>query len=67
MEKVLTVVIGLLLIFAVATAISLFFIKFGWSLFMVPVFNMAELTWGQALGLSFLAGAFRSYQTSNEK
>jgi hypothetical protein len=62
--KILTYISGILSMIAIVVLISLFFIKFGWSLFMVPVFNLPELTWIQALGLSLLASTFRSTTTS---
>lgn len=34
--------------------ITILMIKFGWTLFAVPVFNLPELTLSQALGLSIL-------------
>lgn len=68
MDKIIAVIVSALFIFFIATVIGLFFIKLGWSLFMVPVFGMAELSWMQALGLSLLAGAFKSYNTTkNDK
>lgn len=57
-------ILGALVLFLV---LSLLFIKIGWGLFMVPVFNMAELTWGQALGFSLLAAAFRSSSSTGSK
>ena len=34
---------------------SCFFIKFGWSLSMVPIFGLKELTYSEALGLLILS------------
>lgn len=61
MGKFIAIAIGLLTVVGLVLLLSLFFIKVGWSLFMVPVFALPELTWVQALGLSLLAGAFKSY------
>lgn len=61
MDKIFAAIIGFSILACIVILISLFFIKLGWSLFMVPMFNLPELTWMQALGLSFLAGAFKSY------
>ncbi len=61
MGKFITIAFGLLVLIGLILVLSLFFIKVGWSLFMVPVFNLPELTWLQAFGLSLLAGAFKSY------
>ena len=65
MGKLLAVVFGLLGAFVVFWLVSLLFIKIGWSLFVVPVFGLPELTWLQAFGFSLLAGCFRS--TSSKK
>ena len=64
MGKVLTIVFGLLGAIAIFWLLSLLFIKLGWSLFVVPVFGLPELTWLQAFGFSLLAGCFRSTSTS---
>lgn len=63
MGKVLSAIVGLLALMALMVVIALFFIKIGWTLFMVPVFGLAELTWTQALGFSLLAAAFRGSST----
>ncbi len=67
MEKLLALALGVLGILAIVVLISLLFIKLGWYLFMVPVFGLPDITWMQALGLSFLAGAFKSSSLSNKK
>lgn len=67
MGKFFAAIVGILAIFAIVMIISLFFIKIGWSLFIVPVFGLPELTWMQALGFSFLASSFKSYNTSTKK
>jgi len=54
MEKILLVV-GVV---ALAVFITAFFIMWGWSWFMVPVFKMAPLTFTQAFGFSILAHSF---------
>lgn len=56
-------VLGMAMIFML---ISLIFIKFGWSLFMVPVFHVPELSWLEALGFALLASAFRSTSSKKE-
>lgn len=61
MGKFLVIATGLLVVVGFILLLSLLFIKIGWSLFMVPVFNLPEITWLQAFGLSLLAGAFKSY------
>lgn len=55
MDEVLEAVVILVLF----VLLSLFLIKLGWAMFMVPVFNVADLTWMQALGFSLLASSFR--------
>lgn len=60
MSNIITFVVGFCSILAIVVLISLFFIKIGWSLFVVPVFNLPELTWLQALGFSLLASCFKS-------
>lgn len=60
MDKILAVAFGVLGILAIVMLISLIFIKIGWALFVVPVFGLPDLSWMQALGFSFLAGAFKS-------
>ncbi len=67
MDKLLAVAFGVLGILAIVMLISLIFIKIGWALFVVPVFGLADLTWLQALGFSFLAGAFKSSGISSKK
>ena len=62
MDKVLVVLAGV----ALVLLLSLLAIKVGWSLFIVPVFNLPDLTWMQALGFSLLASAFRSSTSSKE-
>ena len=49
---------------ALTILIGLLCIKLGWSLFIIPVFHLPEITWAQALGFSFLASAFRSSRKS---
>ncbi len=66
MGKVLAIIFGLLGAFVIFWLISLLFIKIGWSLFVVPVFGMPELTWLQAFGFSLLAGCFRSTVTKKD-
>jgi hypothetical protein len=50
-------IVGLLIM---SVLVALLLIKIGWVLFMVPVFNLPNLTWTQALGFSLLASIFRS-------
>jgi hypothetical protein len=66
MGKFLAVVGGFLGLLAMFILLSLLFIKIGWSLFMVPVFGLAELTWLQALGFALLANTFRSSSVKKE-
>lgn len=54
-------------VLVIVMILSLIFIKIGWTLFIVPVFGLPELTWLQALGFSFLASAFKSSSLSNSK
>lgn len=54
-------------LFLIVILINLFFIKLGWSLFIVPVFGLNELTWMQALGFSFLAAAFKPSSIGSKK
>lgn len=60
MGKFISSVLLLLSGFVIFVILSLFFIKLGWSWFVVSVFGLPELTWLQALGFSFLASCFRS-------
>lgn len=67
MDKILAIAFGVLGILAIVMLISLIFIKIGWALFVVPVFGLPDLTWLQALGFSFLAGAFKSSGLSKKE
>lgn len=67
MMKLTDILIGVGILWFLTILIGLFFIKFGWWLFMVPVFNLPDLTWMQALGFSFLSSAFKSYNSSSKK
>jgi len=60
MEKLIAGLITVFGILIVIVLISLLLIKLGWYLFMVPVFNLPDITWIQALGLSLLTSTFRS-------
>ena len=60
MTKLIAIVGGVLGVVMIAILLSLLFIKLGWSLFIVPVFGLPELTWLQAFGFSLLAASFRS-------
>lgn len=62
--KIIGFVAGAMIIFIL---LSLLFIKIGWSLFIVPVFGLPELTWMQALGFSLLASCFRGSSASSKK
>lgn len=66
MSNFMTAIIGVATIFLIVILTSLFFIKLGWSLFVVPVFGLPELTWMQALGFSFLAAAFKPSSFKSE-
>lgn len=67
MGKLGATVVGILGMLVIFVLLSLLFIKIGWGLFMVPVFHMAELTWGQALGFSLLAATFRGASTKGKE
>lgn len=67
MGKILAAVVGFASLLAIVVLISLFLIKVGWALFMVPVFNLADLTWTQAFGFSLLAAAFKPSSYSAKK
>lgn len=67
MGKLLAGVIAFASLLAIIILLSLFLIKVGWALFMVPVFNLADLTWTQAFGFSLLAAAFKPSSYSAKK
>lgn len=67
MGKILAAAFALIGLFLLVTIISLFFIKLGWSLFVVTMFGLPELTWMQALGFSLLASTFRTISSGNSK
>ena len=52
-EKLIAIVIAIILF-----VICMLLIMWGWSLFMVPVFKMAPLTFSQAFGFALLGCAF---------
>lgn len=54
---------GLLLIFLVIL-LKLFLVKWGWSLFMVPVFDMRAIGWWEALGLVLLLPSSVNYNSN---
>lgn len=54
MDKIL--VTGAVLV--VVLIITMLFIVWGWSLFMIPVFGMQPLTFSQAFGFALLAQTF---------
>lgn len=58
MSTVTNIALSFVTAFAVYVVICMFFIMWGWSWFMVPVFGMEALTWGQAFGFSLLANCF---------
>lgn len=66
MGQLLALMIGIAGAFLLFILLSLFFIKIGWLLFVVPVFGLPELTWLQAFGFSLLAGCFRSINLSKK-
>lgn len=51
-------VLGAIIIVAIMFTIGILMIMWGWSLFMVPVFKMAPLTFSQAFGFALLSYAF---------
>ena len=61
MDKLL----GALLLFGLFVIVGLLLVKFGWSLFMTPVFGFEALTWSQAFGFSLLASCFKSHSTKS--
>lgn len=67
MGKFVAALVGIVSVFAIVILISLFFIKVGWALFMVPVFNLPDLTWIQAFGFSLLAAAFKPSSYSKKE
>ena len=67
MDKLVAALFAILGIMAIFTLISLLLIKVGWALFMVPVFNLADLTWLQAFGFALLASAFRGSGSTSKK
>lgn len=67
MGKLLALATGFVGLIAIVMLVSLLFIKLGWTLFIVPVFGLPDLTWVQALGFSFLAGAFKTSSIKNNK
>lgn len=67
MGKLFAGLFGVVAVFAIVILISLLLIKIGWGMFMVPVFGMAELTWGQAFGFSLLASCFRGSSFNKSK
>lgn len=67
MSRILFVVGGFVGAFAMFVLIAMLLIKLGWAMFMVPVFNMPNLTLSQALGFSLLAASFRSNIQSYNK
>ena len=67
MDKFIAGMFSLITLFLIIILISLFFIKIGWSLFVVPVFGLPELTWMQALGFSLLANCFRGSPASKKE
>jgi hypothetical protein len=60
MDKLVAAAITILGIILITVLISLLLIKVGWTLFMVPVFHLPDISWMEALGFSLLASAFRS-------
>lgn len=62
MNKVISAVVMITVIFV----LSLFFLNLGWNLFMVPVFNMNELSISQLIGLSFIVSSFRGTSGSSK-
>ena len=51
---------GLLAMVALVVLLELFVIKCGWSMFMVPIFGLKELTWEQAAGAMLLSSLFKA-------
>ena len=60
MDKILTVIA----LVVVVVLVSALFIKLGWWLFAVPVFNLPSLTIMQAIGLSILLNGSSGIQYS---
>jgi hypothetical protein len=60
MDKLAATVFALLGMIAISVLLSLLIIKAGWTLFMVPVFHIPDLSWVEALGFALLASAFKT-------
>ena len=67
MDKLAATLVAILSVLVIFVLVSLLLIKVGWALFMVPVFNVSDLTWLQAFGFSLLASAFRSNGVSKKE
>lgn len=67
MDELIAGILAFLSLLFLFMLFSLLFIKIGWTLFMMPVFNLPDLTWVQALGFSFLASAFRASSSVSKK
>ena len=53
-----------LLVIAVLLLIGPFVVQFGWGLFMVPVFELRNITFVEAIGFIILACFFRGISRS---
>lgn len=68
--NILQTLVGMIITSLLILLIFLFFIKLGWALFIVPVFNLPELTWTQAFGswlLVFSVSLVILYYGNNNK
>lgn len=61
-------IIGFLGMFLLLAMLRLFFICWGWELFMMPVFGLADITMWQAVGLCLLLpSGSSSYNSKGNK
>jgi membrane protein CcdC involved in cytochrome C biogenesis len=65
--KALATVVAFLMILGMIIVLPILSIKIGWYLFVVPVFNLAELTWLQAFGFALLLAPLNANKVSNYK
>jgi hypothetical protein len=61
MSETLGALFGLVILMIVYILVSALFIRWGWALFMTPVFGLRDLAWSEAIGFGFLAGALKPY------
>lgn len=66
MSELFATVFSIVGMVAIFILLSLILIKVGWLLFVVPVFNLPDLTWMQALGFSLLASSLKQGSISKK-